>query len=117
MSSFEEMSTQLHFSLDMILQCYPPPLIHQCRHHGKGAMKGFSGTLKNLVYQDVMSVFSPKEFSKYPERSVKGIFFLFFFFTEEVLKDPGDIESSPRITDTLEIPMVKIFLIIEKLAS
>ena len=40
------------------------------------------------------------------ERSVKGIVFL-YLLTEEVLKEPDNIDSSPSITDTLQIYMIK----------
>ena len=50
---------------------------------------------------------TPKQFAEYEERSVKGIAFL-YLPTEEVLKEPDNIESSPSITGTLQIHMVKI---------
>ena len=49
---------------------------------------------------------TPKQFAEYTERSVKGITSLFLPI-EEILKEPKDIESSPRITYTLQIHMVK----------
>ena len=51
---------------------------------------------------------TPKQFAEYAERLVKGITSL-YLPTEKVLKEPEDIESSQRITDTLQIHMVKRF--------
>ena len=83
-------------------------------------MKGIGGTLKNSVYRDVISekcvIDTPTQFVQYAERSVKGITSL-YLPTEEVLKELEDIENSPKITDTLQIHMVKrYFAVIEKFA-
>ena len=82
-------------------------LCYNKRHHGKSSMDGIGGSLKNSVYRDVIPgkcvIDTPKQFAEYAERSVKGITSL------HLLKEPEDIESSPRITDTLQIHMVKIF--------
>ena len=82
------------------------------RHHDKGPMDGIGGTLRNSVYHDVMSekciIGTPKQFAEYAERSVNGITSL-YLPTEEVLKEPEDIESTRRIAATLQIHVVKRF--------
>ena len=49
-----------------------------------------------------------KQFGEYAKRSVKGITFL-YLPTEEVLRVPENIKSSPRITNTFPFHMVKRF--------
>ena len=64
------------------------------------------------VYRDVISgkcvIDTLKQFAEYAERPFKGITSM-YLPTEKVLKEPKDIESSPRITDTLQIHMFKRF--------
>ena len=73
-------------------------------------MDRIDGTLKNSIYWDVMSekcvIDIPKQFAEYAESAVRGITSL-YLPTEEVLKEPDDIGNSPRITDTLQIHIVK----------
>ena len=75
-------------------------------------MDGIGGTLKNCVYRDVMSgkcvIDTPKEFPKYAEKAVKGITSL-YLPSEDVLVEPGDIEISLKIHETLQVYMVKRF--------
>lgn len=75
-------------------------------------MDGIGGTLKDSVYWGVMSekcvIDTPKQFLENAEISIKEITSL-LFPKEEVLKEPEDIEISPRLTDTLQIHMVKRF--------
>ena len=75
-------------------------------------MDGIGGTLKDSVYWGVMSekcvIDTPKQFLENAEISIKEITSL-LFPKEEVLKEPEDIEISPRITDTLQIHMVKLY--------
>ena len=119
MFSFRVMVAQLNFALDIFLHCYSP-LTHQWIWHGvttkdtidKDPMDGIGGTLRNSVYHDVVSekciIGTPKQFAEYAERSVNGITSL-YLPTEEVLKEPEDIESSRRIAATLQIHVVKRF--------
>ena len=113
MFSLVVMSAQLKSSLYMFLRCYPPLTVNLTwcyheRHHGKSPIDGIGGTLKNSVYrmQGECVIDTPKQFAEYAERSVKGITSL-YLPTEEFLKEQEDIESSPRITDTLQIHIVK----------
>ena len=75
-------------------------------------MDGIGGTLKDSAYWGVMSekcvIDTPKQFLENAEISIKEITSL-LFPKEEVLKEPEDIEISPRITDTLQIHMVKLY--------
>ena len=50
-----------------------------------------------------------KQFAEYTKRSAKKKITFLYLPTEEVLREPEDIESSPRITDTFQIHMVKRF--------
>ena len=75
-------------------------------------MDGIGGTLKNCVYRDVMLgkcvIDRPKEFVEYAEKTVKGITSL-YPPSEDVLVEPGDIEVSPKIHETLKVHIVKRF--------
>ena len=69
------------------------------RHHGKGPMDGVGGTLKNLVYCDVMSskccIRNAEEFSNYANKVVNGITSIYLSEGEQ-LTEPEDIGNSPK---------------------
>ena len=83
------------------LRCY-----YNERHHGKGPMDGVRDTLKNLVYRDVMSskcyILKAEEFSNYANKVVNGITSIYLPEGEQ-LTEPGDIDNSPKILETLSI--------------
>ena len=87
-----------------LTQCYDE------RHHGKGQWT----VPKNCVFRDVMSGKcvnnNPKQFADHPDKSIKGIALL-YLPAEEILNEPDNIEESPKITETLQIHMVKLSLI------
>ena len=76
------------------------------RQHGKGPMDGVGGTLKNLVYRDVMSskcyIRNTEEFSNYVNKVVNGITSIYLPEGEQ-LTEPEDIDNSPKILETLSI--------------
>ena len=73
-------------------------------HHGKGPMDGIGGTIKNVVYRKVKTgkviVNSAKEFHEAANKFIPSIKSL---FQTELLKEPADIESAPKIPNTLKI--------------
>ena len=76
------------------------------RHHGKGPMDGVGGTIKNLVYRDVMSnkcmIRNAEEFSDHVNKIATGITAI-HLPKDELLTEPEDIGDSPKITETLSI--------------
>ena len=76
------------------------------RHHGKGPMDGVGGTIKNLVYRDVMSnkcmIRNAEEFSEHVNKIVSGITSI-YLPESELLMEPEDIEDAPKINETLSI--------------
>ena len=73
-------------------------------HHGKGPMDGIDGTIKNVVYQKVKTgkviVNSAEELHEATNKFIPSVKSL---FQTELLKEPADIESAPKIPDTLKI--------------
>ena len=67
-------------------------------------MDGIGGTIKNAVYRKVKTgkviVNSAKEFHEAANKFIPSIKSL---FQTELLKEPADIESAPKIPDTLKI--------------
>ena len=76
------------------------------RHHGKGPMDGVGGTLKNLVYRDVMPskcyISNAEEFSNYANKVVNGITSIYLPEGAQ-LTEPEDIDDSPKIQEILSI--------------
>ena len=79
------------------------------RHHGKGPMNGVGGTLKNIIFRDVMSekcfIQNAEEFSNYANTVVNGITSV-YLPQNNVLTEPDDIEEAPKIPETLSIHKV-----------
>ena len=76
-------------------------------------MDAVGGTLKNLVYRDVMSskcyIRNAEEFSNYANKVVNGITSIYLLEGEQ-LTEPEDIDNSPKILETLSIhKLVSVF--------
>ena len=73
-------------------------------HHGKGPMDGIGSTIKNVVYRKVKTgkviVNSTKEFHEAANKFIPSIKLL---FQRELLKELVDIESAPKIPNTLKM--------------
>ena len=76
------------------------------RHHGKGPMDGVGGTIKHRVFLDVRSekvnISSAKHFASYADGILTGIKSL-YMAESDVLNEPADIESAPKIRGTLQV--------------
>ena len=63
-------------------------------HHGKGSMDGIRSTIKNMVFQKVLSgstvINTPKEFAEFAD-TVSAIFCLYFPI-EDLLQDPDHVK-------------------------
>ena len=77
-------------------------LYYNERHHEKGPMDGVGGTLKNLVYGDVMSSKCYIRNTNYANKIVNGITSVYLPEGEQLTK-PEDIDNSPKILETLSI--------------
>ena len=79
-------------------------------HHGKGPMDGIGGTLKNVVFRQVMSgkiiINSAEEFCKAANQFCPSITTL-FQKANIIPSEPDDIEKAPIIPATLKIHMLK----------
>ena len=69
-------------------------------------MDGIGGTLKNAVYRDVKSgkaIFNDaKKFAEYVDKTIKGISSL-YMSSDDVIVELEEIETAPKITETLKI--------------
>ena len=79
------------------------------RHHGKGPMNGIGGTIKNKVYQDVMSnkclIKNVKDFVEYAKKTINGITSIYMLINK-LLAEPENIVNAPKILETLSIHKV-----------
>ena len=79
------------------------------RHHGKGPMNGVGGTLKNIIFRDVMSekcfIQNAEEFSNYANTVINGITSV-YLPQNDLLTEPDNIEEAPKIPETLSIHKV-----------
>lgn len=80
------------------------------RHHGKGPMDGIGGTIKHRVFRDVKSgkviIRDAEHFSSYANSILNGITSLYMPL-EEVLTEPEDITTAPKIHGTLEVHKIE----------
>lgn len=80
------------------------------RHHGKGPMDGLGGTIKNKVFRDVKSgkvrILDAKSFSDYANSAIENINSL-YLSQNQILKEPEDLETAPKIPSTLEVHKVR----------
>ena len=78
-------------------------------HHAKGPMDGIGGTIKHKVFRDVKSgkvqITNAKSLAMYADSVVNGIRSL-YLSKDDILKEPSDVESAPKIPSTLEIHKV-----------
>jgi len=80
------------------------------RHHGKGPMDGVGGTIKNKVFRDVKSgkvhIKDAMSFAEYADLAIDNIISL-YLSVNDVLEEPNDIDSAPKIPSTLEVHRVQ----------
>ena len=95
-----------HFNTDYTIQWY-----YKERHHGKGPMYGVGGTVKNMIFQHVQSKkcvingAGAKDFAEYANKIINGISCL-YLAESEIMAEPQDIETSPKIPRTLKVHKV-----------
>ena len=93
-----------HFNPDYTFKWY-----YNERHHGKGPMDSVGGTLKNMIFQHVKSkkcvINGAKDFAEYANKIINGISCL-YLAENEIMAEPQDIETSPKIPRTLKIHKV-----------
>ena len=93
-----------HFNPDYTIQRY-----YNERHHGKGPMDRVGGTVKNMIFQQVKSkkcvINGAKDFAEYTNKIINDISCL-YLAENEIMAEPQDIETSPKIPRTLKVHTV-----------
>ena len=94
-----------HFDKSFQLAWY-----YKQRHHGKGAMDGVGGTVKNKVFRDFKSfkvqITSPQCFANYADKVIHEIQCVHIPM-DEIMEQQADVANGPTIDGTLWIHMVK----------
>ena len=79
------------------------------RHHGKVSIDGVGGTLKNIIFRDVMSgkcfIQNAEEFSNYANTVANGITSA-YLPQNDLLTELDNIEEAPKIPEALSIHKV-----------
>ena len=93
-----------HFNPDCTIQWY-----YNERHQGKDPMDGVGETVKNMILQHVKSkkcvINSAKDFAEYSNKIINVISCL-YLAENEIMAEPQDIETSPKIPRTLKVHKV-----------
>ena len=89
-----------HFNPDYTIQWY-----YNKHHHGTGPREGVGGTVKHLIFQHVKSkkcvINGANDFAEYKNKIINGISCL-FLVENEIIAEPQDIKTSPKIPRTLK---------------
>ena len=92
-----------HFNPDCTIQWY-----YNERHHEKGPMDGVGGTVKNMIFQHVKSnkfvINGAKDFAEYANKIIN--ISCLYLAENEIMAEPQDIETSPKILKTLKVHQV-----------
>ena len=92
------------FNPDYTIQWY-----YNERLRRKGPMDGVGGTVKNMIFQHVKSkkcvINGAKDFAEYANKIINGISCL-YLAEDEIMAEPQDIETSPKIPRTLKVRKV-----------